>query len=221
MVDVENIFRNRKSNEVKLLNYGFTKKENKFCYKTEIMDGQFIMTVDIIANNVEIKLIEKALNEEYGLIHVKNAKGSFVNSVSDACDKVLIEIAQKCFDTDILKAEQTKRITEYIRASFGAEPEFLWEKLPDCAAFRRADNRKWFAVIMTVENSRLKLAGGGSTEIIDIKAPAEKVEELLKKPHFLKAYHMNKKHWITVCLNGSISDNELFKLISLSYETVG
>lgn len=27
-------------------------------------------------------------------------------------------------------------------------PEFLWEKHSDCAAFRRPDNRKWFAIIL-------------------------------------------------------------------------
>jgi len=33
-------------------------------------------------------------------------------------------------------------------------------------------------------------------------------------------YHMNKKHWITVTLNGSLPDEELYKLIDESYHLV-
>jgi predicted DNA-binding protein (MmcQ/YjbR family) len=33
-------------------------------------------------------------------------------------------------------------------------------------------------------------------------------------------YHMNKKHWNTVYIDGSIPDNEIFKWIDHSYELV-
>ena len=34
----------------------------------------------------------------------------------------------------------------------------------------------------------------------------------------LPGYHMNKKHWITVRLDGSVPDEEIEKLVRLSYD---
>ena len=51
---------------------------------------------------------------------------------------------------EIFRSEETLRTIRHIRASWGGEPEFLWEKFPDYAVFRRQDNAKWYAVILTV-----------------------------------------------------------------------
>jgi predicted DNA-binding protein (MmcQ/YjbR family) len=128
-----------------------------------------------------------------------------------------LDIAARCFDTEILRAEQTRRTLAWIRSEFSAGPEFLWEKYPDYAAFRRPDNRKWFAVIMTVDRGKLGLPGRGNVEIIDLKALPADVEARLAEGRFLKAYHMNKTHWFTACLDGSVPDEELFALIAESW----
>jgi predicted DNA-binding protein (MmcQ/YjbR family) len=36
----------------------------------------------------------------------------------------------------------------------------------------------------------------------------------------MPGYHMNKKHWNTLVLNGTISDNEILKWIDHSYDLV-
>ncbi len=35
---------------------------------------------------------------------------------------------------------------------------------------------------------------------------------------FLPAYHMNKEHWITILLDGSVEREKIKQLIDLSYE---
>jgi predicted DNA-binding protein (MmcQ/YjbR family) len=35
-----------------------------------------------------------------------------------------------------------------------------------------------------------------------------------------KAYHMNKEHWISVLLDGSVSEEEIAFLINMSYTLV-
>lgn len=35
------------------------------------------------------------------------------------------------------------------------ELEFLWPKSPDNAIFRRPDNKKWYAVLLTVQKEKL------------------------------------------------------------------
>lgn len=62
---------------------------------------------------------------------------------------------------EIFRSEETLRTIRHIRASWGGEPEFLWEKFPDYAVFRRQDNAKWYAVILTVQAGKLGLADEG------------------------------------------------------------
>lgn len=40
---------------------------------------------------------------------------------------------------------------------------------------------------------------------------------LLKKPGYLPAYHMNKKSWVTVILDGTVPLSEIKKLLDKSY----
>lgn len=109
------------------------------------------------------------------------------------------------------------RMMGYIEKKYATEPEFLWEKYPDCAVFRISENRKWFAIIMTVEKSKLGLPGKGNMEIIDLKDLPEDIEKRIDGVLFFKAYHMNKKHWYTICLDGRVPDEEIGALIDVSY----
>jgi predicted DNA-binding protein (MmcQ/YjbR family) len=43
------------------------------------------------------------------------------------------------------------------------------------------------------------------------------MDDLLKSPGYLPGYHMNKKHWFSVILDGSVSNDELFSRIDESY----
>jgi predicted DNA-binding protein (MmcQ/YjbR family) len=54
-------------------------------------------------------------------------------------------------------------------------------------------------------------------EVMNVKLPQEMIESLLKRKEFYKAYHMNKKYWITFILDESLSDEEIVKLIEISH----
>jgi predicted DNA-binding protein (MmcQ/YjbR family) len=64
------------------------------------------------------------------------------------------------------------------------------------------------------------------TDLVDtfsmnIKNTPEKVIELNEQyPSVLPGYHMNKIHWITVIIDGTISDNLLKKWIDESYDLI-
>jgi predicted DNA-binding protein (MmcQ/YjbR family) len=38
------------------------------------------------------------------------------------------------------------------------------------------------------------------------------------KAGFLPAYHMNKEHWLTVLLDNTVPEKEIYELIDDSYE---
>ncbi len=56
---------------------------------------------------------------------------------------------------------------------------------------------------------------------VNLKCEPELSELLQKKYASIKpGYHMNKRHWITLTLDGSVPDHEVIFLIDLSYELV-
>ena len=54
-------------------------------------------------------------------------------------------------------------------------------------------------------------------EVINLKLSEEKISQLLNKKGFYKAYHMNKKKWITIILDNTIEDEEIIAYIKESY----
>lgn len=112
-----------------------------------------------------------------------------------------------------------ERICKLITDKYGAVPEHLWARFPDYAVFRRADNRKWFAVIMNVKKSKLGLSGEDSIDILNVKCDPLLVSLLVDEEGFLPAYHFNKKNWTTILLDGSCSDIRIEELIETSFRT--
>ncbi|HEY8892130.1 MAG TPA: MmcQ/YjbR family DNA-binding protein [Clostridium sp.] len=56
---------------------------------------------------------------------------------------------------------------------------------------------------------------------VNLKCEPFMAEDLRRDFDAIKpGYHMNKKHWNTIILDGSISDDKIFFLIDLSFELV-
>ncbi|MCD8239762.1 MAG: MmcQ/YjbR family DNA-binding protein [Clostridiales bacterium] len=107
---------------------------------------------------------------------------------------------------------------EYAKNKYGTEPEFLWRRYPSYAVLRHSDNKKWYGVVMDVERNKLGLEGGGKVDILDIKCEGLMTDILRTRDGFLTGYHMNKKYWISVLLDGTVSESEVFSLLDMSFE---
>ena len=80
--------------------------------------------------------------------------------------------------------------------------------------FRHSDSRKWFGLIMEVASSKFGLFPERKLEVINLKCdPLEPRDKIAVFP----AYHMNKKHWISVVLE-NISAKRLLFLMEISFE---
>ena len=111
-----------------------------------------------------------------------------------------------------------KAVLQYVQDQFSAEPEYLWAKYPTYCVFRHVHNRKWFAVVMDVPKSKLGLSGNELVEILVVKCDPILLGSLLGKNGFLPAYHMSKSNWVTILLDGSVSDEEMISLLTISYD---
>ncbi|MGN8888077.1 MmcQ/YjbR family DNA-binding protein [Blautia sp. HCP28S3_G10] len=112
-----------------------------------------------------------------------------------------------------------EEIFEYVKKQYGTTPEYLWKSSPDSAVLRHK-NGKWYAVIMNVEKSKLGLSGDSTVEIMDVKCDPEMTSMIIQTYGFLPGYHMNKRHWITILLDGTVSESKILDFLDMSYDLI-
>ena len=118
-----------------------------------------------------------------------------------------------------MKESQVNLIIAQIQDEYGAEPEFLWpERYPTYCIFRHGGNKKWFALIGRVEWKSLGRDGKELVDIINLKFDNGQALDFAENtPGAYPAYHMNKRHWITIALDGTLSNEVAMELVKKSY----
>ena len=112
-----------------------------------------------------------------------------------------------------------EEIFEYVKKQYGTVPEYLWAQSPDNAVLRHK-NGKWYAVVMTVEKSKLGLEGKDPVDIMDVKCDPDMTNMIIQTYGFLPGYHMNKRHWISVRLDGAVPQEEVMRLCKSGYALI-
>jgi len=215
---IRNIFQRKSVNLEKLTAYGFSKKSDIYSYDTTLPDSGFKMTVNVTKQGeVTAAVIDPTLNEPYTLHLVDDAVGSFVGSVKTEYEQLLTGIANQCFEPDVFQSRQAKEVVAYVQKTYGDELEYLWKKFSNNAVVRRKDNQKWYAVLLTVSRRKLGFDSDEIVEILDLRMTPEDIEKLVDGIKLLPGYHMNKKHWITICFDDSVSTEDIFTRIEESY----
>ncbi len=111
-----------------------------------------------------------------------------------------------------------KEIEKYIKENYDVLQEHPWKKYPNYTTFKHKNNKKWFALIMDIPFEKLKINKDGVVNVINLKNIPEMIGGLRKEEGILPAYHMNKEHWITVLLDGTVPKKKICNLIDLSYD---
>ena len=214
---INKIFKNKKLNADKLRNYGFNLKGVNYNYSVTLLDGDFILNIEI-SKSEEIKttLTETETNDIYTL-HLTNAQGNFVGRIREEYRAILEDIAEKCYDDFIFKSDYSYKVIDYVKEKYNDDMEYLWEKFPENAIARRKDNSKWYLAILTVRADKLGFESKENIEVIDLRAEVDEIPDLLKQNNIYPAYHMNKTHWITIILDGSMGIKEIYNFIDKSY----
>ena len=215
----ESIFEGKTASGQKLRAYGFLEEDGVYAYSTVLTNSGFVMTVSVTEQGkINAALIDPATEEPYTLHLADSASGRFVGGVKAEYEQILTEIADKCFESNVFQTDPAKKVILYIQSTYGDDLEFLWQKFDDNAVVRRKDNRKWYAVFLTVSRRKLGLDSDEKVEILDLRMRPEDIEKNVDGAEIFPGYHMNKKHWITVCLDGSVSAERIYALIDESYK---
>lgn len=218
MINIEdNIFKRYTPDFDKLKKYGFKKKQDSYQTEKLFKDNLFKAAIKITSEGKvtgEVTDIEN--NDEFLPLRVESNQGAYTAEVRQAYIELLTQIRDNCFIKNYYIYPQSNRITNKIIEKYGDYPEFLWEKFQGSGIFRNPDTKKWYLAILDVDRSKLQPHGKGLIEVADIKLEPEEIDMLLQKENFYPAYHMNKKYWITIILDDTVSDEKIMELISKS-----
>jgi len=218
MREINNFIKDKKIDFKKLEEFGFELIDNSYYYYTSLLKNQFKMSVKISLNNsIFTEIIDTETNEPYILYLIEKRSG-YSEKVYKEYSDILEKIKKKCFKDEIFKANYTKEIITYVKNKYGDELEFLWEKSPKNAVIRRKSSNKWYAVILTISKRKLNLDSDEIIEVINLHNTVEEIKKLIDNKRYFPAYHMNKKYWCTICLDGTVELKEIYKLIDVSYE---
>lgn len=218
MREIKDFIKNKKINLKRFKEFGFKLIDNSYYYHTSLLKNQFKMTVKInLDNSIFTEIIDTETNEPYVLYLIENRSG-YSEKVYKEYSEVLEKIKKKCFEDEIFKANYTTEIIAYVKNKYGDKLEFLWEKSPKNAVIRRKSSNKWYAVILTISKKKISLNSDEIIEIINLHNNPEEIEKIIDYKKYFPAYHMNKKHWCTICLDGTVELKEIYRMIDISYE---
>ena len=111
-----------------------------------------------------------------------------------------------------------QELTDYIFDTYSVEPDHPFPRDEESCVFRHGNNRKWFALAMSVPYRTLGIPLDGKADILNIKCDPLMMGSLRGKPGYRPAYHMNKDKWITILLDGSAEREDIVGLLAFSYE---
>lgn len=202
----------------KLKDYGFKKVNNSFTIESLFKDDLFKAVITINSEgSISGTVYDLENDDEFLPLRVENNQGAFVCEVRAAYEELLENIRDNCFSKKYYIFSQSNRITNLIIKKYGNEPEFLWKTTPGTGVFRNPATKKWYLAILDIDRSKIQKDKKGLVEIGLIKLSAENVQKRLKQEHIYQGWHMNKKYWITVILDETLSDKEIIELIEESH----
>lgn len=195
--------------------FGFERNGGLYFCRKEIPGTEFYTVLKIEGENLSAEVFDKATDERYVLFDVEGANGSFIGSVRKLVFDIVDDFRAKCcISTDV-----KKKYIEFIQERFGIDGDCPWPENPEYMVFR-CRNKKWFALVMKIKFRQLGIPGDEDVFVVNLKADCERIPEIVDKRTVFPAWHMNKKHWITVLLTAVADWEKLCMLTERSFELV-
>ena len=195
--------------------YGFVENQGVWTYSSTILQGDFLMMVTVEDGDLNFQVYDQETGDLYPQVHMESMRGTFVGSVREACLEELFDIRKACFEVQEFLCPQTKRIMALVQEKYGNQLEYLWEKSPDTAVLRHEDNQKWYAILMRIPWDRLDKGREGLVEAVNLKH--DQVADLLSQNGIYPAFHMNKRYWISLPLDDTLTDEMVLELFERSW----
>ena len=110
------------------------------------------------------------------------------------------------------------KLAAYLADTYSTTGENLFARYPSFQVFRHQGSKRWFAVIMDIPRKDLKLPGGDEISVVNLKCDTRLIGSFREEAGIFPGWHMNKAHWLTVALDGTVEDEKIKFLVDMSYE---
>lgn len=108
----------------------------------------------------------------------------------------------------------------YIKEKYGIMPEHPWKKSPENMTLKDSESGKWFALIMLVAKKNLGFAGDEEIFVVNVKSNPEFISMVSQAEGYMPGYHMNKQHWLTIFLDGTVPLEQILEQVDESYQII-
>lgn len=200
------------------LKFGFKKTgPETFEINLPLKTPDFEVQIMIDHNEIKLKVFELPDRLEYLPFNLNEDEGgSFVNQIRSDVDEVVYQVIESCYQ---LK-DYRERVFDFVRAELNTKLETPWAKHPEFYVMKTANRQKWYGLMMRISYQLLDPQQSGIVDVLNLKAPPLKIVDLIDYQTFYPAYHMNKKHWVSVVVDEKINLKQLQALIRQSYQLV-
>ncbi len=214
MIDFSRLIRGRALDPERAKAEGFSREESAYVLRKPLPGFGLQAEILLTGKTLRIRVLEED-GEEFYLLRVGNAAGSFLPAVRDAAEREARGIAERVFPEE----DPGKRVLEIARRLFGTVPDAPFDDGGESLALR-AGNGKWYALLMTVDGEKLDGEKRGPVRVMNLKVDPLKRESFLDGGHFFPAYHMNKTHWMTVLLDDGLDWEKAERILAESFRLV-
>lgn len=197
--------------------FGFKEEAEKLVYRKEILDSSFLIEIVFVNSQLLIEVYDLEFDEIYSLFSVDSAVGETVQNIREYVEKLLSSILGLADESGKISSE----IIDHCNNKYGENHVNPFKKHPDILAFVNEKN-KWYALLLDVEYNKLNKNTDITTKvkILNLKYPTDNISDIIDNQNIFPAYHMNKKHWISIMLDKNIKLETIKELIDISYSLV-
>ncbi len=197
--------------------FGFKEESEKLIYRKEILDSSFLIEIVFVNNQLMVEVYDIEFDEIYSLFSVDTAVGETVQNIREHVENLLSSILGLADESEQINSE----VVDYCNNKYGENHVNPFKKHPDILAFVNEKN-KWYALLSDVEYNKLNKNTDITTKvkILNVKYPTDRILEIIDNKSIFPAYHMNKKHWISIVLDKNIKLETIEELIDISYSLI-
>ena len=107
-------------------------------------------------------------------------------------------------------------LISFAAEQLGCSTDYPFVRYPEYLALRNPLNGKWCGLVMRVPQTCVGIPGDDEVDIVNVKLDPLMIASLKTQPGYAPAWHMNKEHWISVLLDGSVPLDQACALLEMS-----
>lgn len=113
------------------------------------------------------------------------------------------------------------QVLDLAAGQYGGVLEHSWpDKSPNFVTLKHPVSMKWFGLVADIPGRYIGMPEVELVDVMNVKADPLLISSLVGQNGFHPAWHMNKQHWITVRLDGSVSLDQIQALMDMSFGLV-